>query len=276
MSMTRDQMLRYLDNPSVLNERTLGELREILDEYPFFQSAHLLYIRNLQIENNFRFLGHLKTTAIYASDRSVLYYLLNSGLEKKRVNNRPLEFSFMNSLETNQMIELSDDPSEQREGTETLRSTVGHTETGHFDLLNFDLSDQAYSLGGTEDEAKKPLNELVKEINHQDSGKEKAKEVDQNSDLIDRFIKDNPTIIIKQSELSVQSEQSETAEKIDKPADTTGERDEFITETLARIYVNQGLYKKAIKAFEKLSLKYPEKSIYFAQQIEEVTNLLNK
>ena len=55
MSMTSDQILRYIDDPSTMNERTLGELREILDEYPYFQTAHLLYIRNLQIESNFRF-----------------------------------------------------------------------------------------------------------------------------------------------------------------------------------------------------------------------------
>ena len=40
--------------------------------------------------------------------------------------------------------------------------------------------------------------------------------------------------------------------------------------------MNQGLYKKAINAFEKLSLKYPEKNAYFARQIEEITNLINK
>ena len=46
-----------------------------------------------------------------------------------------------------------------------------------------------------------------------------------------------------------------------------------MTETLARIYVDQKKYDKAIQAFHILSLKYPEKSGYFADQIKLIKNL---
>ncbi len=273
MSMTREQMLRYIDEPSVLNERTLGELREILDEYPYFQTAHLLYIRNLQSESNFRFSSQLKICALYSSDRTILYHLLNSGPEKKQVSDNLLEISSVSTGRSHSMIELSEDATEPVDDSEDLAISVIHPNavgTDHFDLLNFELSEKSYSLEGVENDSDKPLSELVKEITHLSAKKGKAKETDQKADLIDRFIKDNPAFTIKQFE------KSDIGEKSDKQIDSVGEKDEFITETLARIYVNQGLYHKAIKAFEKLSLKYPEKSVYFARQIEEVTNLLNK
>ncbi len=53
------------------------------------------------------------------------------------------------------------------------------------------------------------------------------------------------------------------------------EREELVTETLAAIYAQQGYTKKAIQIFEKLSLKYPEKSTYFAGHIEKIKNLMN-
>jgi tetratricopeptide (TPR) repeat protein len=51
--------------------------------------------------------------------------------------------------------------------------------------------------------------------------------------------------------------------------------EEFVTETLANIYAQQGYYKKAIQIFEKLTLKYPEKSTYFVGQIEKIKILMN-
>ncbi|MFZ5431373.1 MAG: hypothetical protein ACOZDD_14180 [Bacteroidota bacterium] len=54
------------------------------------------------------------------------------------------------------------------------------------------------------------------------------------------------------------------------------ENDEIVTETFANILLVQGKHEKALKAFEKLSLKYPEKSIYFAARIEEVNSILKR
>ena len=272
MSMTRDQMLRYLDDPSVLHERTLGELKEILDEYPYFQTAHLLYVRNLQNESNFRFSGQLKTCATYASDRTRLYHFLNPRQAKAIRLDNPPEINTMSATEDLTIIELTDEATQIHSGEsdESFMSAVNHTQKGHFDLLNFEHSDMAYTLEGIEDETAKPLSEMVKEINHLSNTEEKGVHHQNKTDLIDRFIKDNPAFSVKQTE------NSEITERINKQSDKVVDNDEFITETLARIYVKQGLYQKAILAFQKLSLKYPEKSVYFARQIEEVTNLINK
>ncbi len=60
------------------------------------------------------------------------------------------------------------------------------------------------------------------------------------------------------------------------PGEYGGENDDMlVTETLAKVYISQKHYDKAIKAFEILKLKYPEKSSFFADQISEVRNLIN-
>ncbi len=85
-------------------------------------------------------------------------------------------------------------------------------------------------------------------------------------DLIDRFIKSSPTLErMTLPEIQPVKDLSETS---------ADEKGSFITETLAKIYINQGYYSRAINIYEKLSLQYPEKSAYFAGRIEKINDLI--
>ena len=90
-----------------------------------------------------------------------------------------------------------------------------------------------------------------------------------NMSLIENFLASggdfNMKIFNKETEVS-----SDLAEK------AIIENDDIVTETFANILLSQGKLQKALEAFEKLSLKYPEKNIYFAARIEEVKSLLNR
>lgn len=84
-------------------------------------------------------------------------------------------------------------------------------------------------------------------------------------DIIDNFIKQNPKI-------------SKVIKDTDKKEVTIIEKQDsyLMTETLAKVYLEQKKYENAIKAYEILSLKYPEKSGFFADQIKRIRILQNK
>ncbi|CAI8171754.1 MAG: Uncharacterised protein [Bacteroidota bacterium] len=84
--------------------------------------------------------------------------------------------------------------------------------------------------------------------------------------LIDKFITDAPRLVVSKS--------------AEKQTDLTKKQqfddNQLMTETLAEVYFKQGKLKKAIKAYEILALKYPEKSGFFADQIQKITNTQNE
>lgn len=107
----------------------------------------------------------------------------------------------------------------------------------------------------------------VKQTEEQSIAEQKAPVSSNGEELIERFIKEEPRIQVKKSGFF---------NPVNMAKKSVQESDEFITETLARIYAKQGNIPKAIRAYQKLSLKFPEKTAYFAALIEELKRTPNK
>jgi len=94
--------------------------------------------------------------------------------------------------------------------------------------------------------------------------KKEAVSLDDKLSLIDSFLENKPKIP------PVRQDQP----KVDLSALNEFNKEEFMTETLAKIYLQQKKYKKALYAYQILSLKYPEKNGFFADQIKTIKQLL--
>lgn len=115
----------------------------------------------------------------------------------------------------------------------------------------------AYLLSDDTEEQEIPLGELA--------GKLKKKKREKEN-LIDKFINEEP---------SIPKGQLDSVDDKDLSEESSAEKEDLFSETLAKIYIKQKLYEKAIATYIKLSLKFPEKSVYFANRIEKIRENIN-
>jgi hypothetical protein len=310
--MNRNDFLNMIEDTVPVNRQMVGEVYELIDIFPYFQSAHMLLLKGLQNNADVKFENQLRNSAIHIADREVLYYLLKTKtspqieqVESKKdiVSSEGLVYdtqqtvieSAKNSDYLINEIEKISGETESKEQQGSGYQTPGHsilisteseneeysgvmilmdeeTSTNDGQLFymdpGFSVSDQSDLLELDLDENRKIISDESGISREQDSLEGKSAKKQLQSDLIDKFIIANPKIEPNKEKTNL------SFEDISMPFVET-ERG-FITETLARIYVNQGYYSKAIDIYEKLSLKFPEKSSYFASQIEKVKEYLKK
>ena len=83
------------------------------------------------------------------------------------------------------------------------------------------------------------------------------------TETIDKFISEKPKLNVEVNE------NESNNDKADNLNNQTG----YMTETLAKLYLNQKNYEKAIQSYKILILKFPEKNSYFADQIKKIKSL---
>ncbi|MDR1876354.1 MAG: hypothetical protein LBQ84_01875 [Flavobacteriaceae bacterium] len=115
---------------------------------------------------------------------------------------------------------------------------------------------------------KLPFNQWVSLSNQKISVNYKVSTEEKQRDVIAKFIENNPKITTPKKEAKLRQE-------IEFKKDEIKDIANLMTITLARLYVEQGKYETAITAFKILSLKYPEKSSYFASEIKKIKKIKN-
>lgn len=112
------------------------------------------------------------------------------------------------------------------------------------------------------------FNESLTKQQHQSPPvkKSKSKRDEEIDRILDKFLKEKPVISRPKSDFF---------KPVNMAKQSSEEPEEVVSETLAKIYVRQGLYKKAIHAYEKLQLLNPDKNAYFADLIEQIRTTNN-
>lgn len=395
--MNRDLFIGYASDFSLLDSNSLEELKALLDEFPHFQSAWILYAKNLSILKDVRFENKLKIASVYIPDRRTLSRIINNTyIPGQNLNDNqeveiivePISLSVEENFEdvnpgetpeihdnvpdneTEITIEtvltvipeealssivendnpypIIEDIAEEQstshdnhdkieennfsstssdgklENIEEIKSSIdsagvsSEEEISHEEKLRKIIQQRLDELGIKNNSKPLPEKEIkqdiisnnddiidsfsisenavqitieneefldfdfideekeekfeVSPINDLENPKKETEKIEklnlnkpEKVELIDKFLANNPRIIPSRDFMSTDSAAMHSV---------LSDEDELFSETLAKIYIKQGYFEKAIFAYEKLCLKYPEKSIYFAGQIEKINELL--
>ena len=266
-----------LEKPlEIIQESDLSALRQIVETYPYFQAARGMELIGLKNANSFKYNAALKKHAAYTSDRSWLFEIItqeafNSQTKVKKAPQTSLsketdlakQGAEPSEIPTITQKYTEEDYTEQTSDKKNDSQQVKEANFSSLELgkpLEFNKNDR-YSfeewlqLSAKNSVENKTETSIVKTS---DTPKKAAKMAQ-----INAFIATNPkmsTPLTNPEEITIKD-----AQKINKEA--------LMTETLARVYLEQKKYKKALQAYKILSLKYPEKSGFFADQIKAIKDL---
>ena len=272
--MQVSQFNNLLENPSqIVTEKQTQELEEVLKNYPYFQAARGMHLLGLKNTNSYLYNAALKKHAAYTTDRSWLFEIITadafndtSGIVSPEQN--------LNENSEGTPPQASAQASAQAPELTSALETETQTAELSLDMgkpLQFSKNDrysfeQWLSITNSFSEAT-PKNKKQSSPSENKNAKEAASETDEKAvkmAQIDAFLAQNPKI----------NSQKEPQEEIDLKASIKLNKEALMTETLARVYLEQKKYKKALQAYKILSLKYPEKNSFFASQIKSVQKLI--
>jgi len=289
-----------LANPQEISQEHQVELSDVIKEHPYFQSARALQLKGLKNSNNYLYNDSLKLTAAYTADRNILFeYITSDHFIQNEISGiiqqhdeSVIEMEVVSeniseqvSVEINNQIKvelkkaeaiLNPDLFYRKEDSIKGLMEANEVETNPFikETLGNELEENQ-PLDFTKKD-RYSFSEWLKLTSATPIVREEIKETPsinkQNFILINKFIQDKPKLKKGVNTPSVSTNkvvQSNLASQYSRTSEA------LMTETLAKVYLQQKNFKKALQAYHILSLKYPEKSGFFADQIRAINKQIN-
>ena len=279
-----------LENPGDITSEQTREIEKVLTKAPYFQAARAIRLKGLKEHQEFNYNDALKKTAAYTADRSILFEFItsvefNQNQIAKQIQDQeerlkqitvyePEEVHGRRSIDINEAIkmkqseservmdpalferpvqpEIEEEPVEVDDSKETSEEKLGIGKPLEFD--------------GKESHSFSEWLKLTRAQPIEREENKKEEETDESRtrkfELIEEFISKNPKI-----------KPGKIPNKINLAEQSATAPESLMTETLAKVYLEQKNYKKAIQAYKILILKNPEKSGFFADQIRAIEKL---
>lgn len=234
--------ISLIRNEESMNADTLYGLRSLTSRYPYYQTARLLMVKNLFREKNADFGKELRKVSLFAADRRVLYYMIESGnpltepaVTKKKTVVKPVAGKRKGSDRTLDLIDgfLAAVPDDQPH----RRLTLADATTDYAAYLAQQDDDETENSRSSET----GQTVVMENLSSGNDNKQVSEDI-------------APTVSEKKVKESVE--------------------ENYFTETLAKIYIKQGKYSRAIEIMSRLKADYPKKSSYFADQIRFLEKII--
>ncbi|MDP3311846.1 hypothetical protein [Lutibacter sp.] len=247
--MNNIDLQHILKNPNNIDVEQTTQLDMLLQEFPYFQAARAVQLNGLNKLNSYKYNQTLKTTSAYTIDRKVLFEFITSPLFLEKIKN---DIEILEDIEVIDLETINVESTIAKKEKFIFKESESDPEIilGLGKPINFKQSEPHTFNEWMQLSLQKPIDRTLK----------KEEIVNNKFRLIDQFIETNPKI----------KPVDKTVVNIDLLMGEPVNNDNLMTETLAKVYLEQKKYDNAIQAYHILSLKYPEKSGFFADRIKAI------
>jgi len=250
--MNTTKFSALLQDPTTITKEQTTAIEEVLENYPYFQAARMLGLKGLKKQHSYKYNNALKVTAAHTTNRTILFdYITTDALDASANELKEQETLAEAEIVDLEVINESINYGNTETKEEAVQVIKEKLEIGK--PFSFDLSEMHSFHEWLQVTSSKPIERQDKPSTIQQDKK------DTRFDIIEEFIKNKPKI-----------KPATTTETGDIGIESNTENESLMTETLARVYLEQKKYAKAIQAFKILSLKYPEKNSFFADRIKAI------